>query len=203
MGQGMNVKTIIRLFFTTLIAGLSSLAGCSEPVSAPTKFDPYKSQDSAFSCTYPDGWTMEQGAHGDNSDSWAKFTKGSAEIRVRADVGGSLMGDIAKASAFGSSKLGEQNALATVHSDQKPLIAQEYSSYKEAAARTIKTPSFAIGRQSDFTADTFLGTHLQGIRTTFMAPNRRVSIVCTCASDNWKALEPAFRKVVEGVRAGN
>src|SRR5262245_50853287 len=83
------------LFGGTLVAAcalilLSQLTGCSpERAVAPTAFVSFSDKEGAFTCKYPEGWEKESGGRSDYS--WAKFTKGSAQIMISADVTGSLL----------------------------------------------------------------------------------------------------------------
>jgi hypothetical protein len=181
-----------------LAASIGLIAGCGEQVPAPTKFSEYTSKDAAFSCVYPADWEMEQGARSDNSYSWARFTKGSAKIKISADATGSTMGDIAKAGP-GDPNAKAEMAVRSVHDYQKRSISEEYSNYKERDPAPIKNERLGDGFQSDFGADGGFGVRLRGTRTTFLTNNRRVSIMCECPLPNWKLLKPAFEKVVASV----
>jgi hypothetical protein len=176
--------------------------GCGEQVPAPTMFAGYTAKDGAFTCTYPADWEVEQGARTDNTLSWVKFTKGPAQIKITADVGGSLVGDIAKAGG-GKPDEKEANAVASAHDLQKPSIAADYTDYKEHQTSPIKNPSLGAGVQSDFAAAGGFGVRLRGTRTTFLSNNRRISVLCQCPLPTWRVLKPAFDKVIESVRLGN
>ncbi|HEV3121803.1 MAG TPA: hypothetical protein VGY53_07870 [Isosphaeraceae bacterium] len=180
---------------------MALITGCTEQVAAPTKFADYAAKDGAFSCIYPADWTKEEGARADNSYSWVKFTKGSAQIKISADAGGSVLGDIEKAGP-GNADEKEENTVARVHETQERSTAEEYTSYREKTPRPVKNTSLGPGAQSDFTADGGFGIRLRGTRTTFLANNRRISILCQSPLPNWRVLKPAFDKVIDSVHSG-
>lgn len=185
-----------------VVVGVLGSGGCGGSVAAPKKFTKYSAKDGAFSCMAPFGWEKEEGARSDNMYSWVRFTKGSAKIQIRADVGGSLISDIARAGQHGDE--GENRALIATHDDDrhKKMVAEEYSDYKEKASKKITT-AMGEGRQSDFIASGGFGSTLRGTRSTVLTNQRRIEIICECADSNYKALRPAFSKVIKSVKYGN
>lgn len=196
-------RTRVSLFVAgALVVGVLAGGGCGGAVAAPKKFKKYTAKDGAFSCLAPSGWEKEEGARADNMYSWVRFTKGSAKIQVRADVGGSLVSDIAKAGQQGDE--GEDRALKAVHDDErhKKMVAEDYSDYKEKPSKKIKT-AMGEGRQSEFIASGGIGSTLRGTRSTVLTNQRRIEIICECAESNYKTLRPAFSKVIASVKYGN
>jgi len=185
-----------------VLFGLLDVAGCGGAVPAPTAFVPYNSPDGRFACDYPKGW--EATGSGDKTDapySWAKFSMGNAEIKVDADFAGSLFGDIAKAS--GSMGGGNAEApTAKVHPLGVRHMKEEYSNYQEREAKAFQSKGIGEGRRSIFIADQTLGGKIFGYRATLLTGDRRITVVCSCPATNWKALKPAFEKVIESLRLG-
>jgi hypothetical protein len=185
------------------VVGLLLFSGCGESVSAPTSFASYTSTDGRFSCDYPQGWQAEGG--GSTDYSWAKFTKGGVEIRIDADIAGSLFGDIAKSSSAmmgGTPDESSENApVAQVHEQGLKRMKNDYTNYQEREPKVVKA-DVGVGRRSTFIADQTLGGKLYGYRATFLGNDRRLTVLCTCPATNWQALKPAFEKVVASLRYG-
>jgi len=183
--------------YTGILAVLVTMSGCSSKVPAPKSFKKFNATDGSFSCLYPADWEVEGGAAKDNSFGWGRFTMGSAQIKVSADLAGSLMGDIAKA---GQSTLGEaaESPVASVHNFGRKKMNDDFDDYKEKKAKVI-TAELGEGRQSDFTAAGSLGAKIRGSRTTLLSNDRLIKIICQCPQSEWKTLKPAFEKVVKSV----
>jgi hypothetical protein len=189
-----RVSATIALLFSVL-----AIAGCGGAVPAPKAFVAYHSADGRFSCDYPKGWEVEKGAgKPDAPYSYAKFTMGNAEIRVDADFAGSLFGDMAKAAGAMS---GDPEApAARVHPLGERHMKEEFSNYQEKEAKAFKSKGLGEGRRSIFTADQTLGGKTYGYRATLLSGDRRITVICTCPAGNWKALKPAFEKVIDSLR---
>jgi hypothetical protein len=185
----------------SLVMGAASIAGCEGNVPAPTAFAAYHSADGRFSCDYPQGWEVEKGAgKSDAPYSYAKFRAGGAEIRVEADFAGSLFGDIAKA---GAAMSGDSEApAARVHPQGLRHMKDEFSNYQEKEAKPFQSKGMGEGRRSMFSADQSLGGKIFGYRATLLTGDRRITVVCTCPSSNWKSLKPAFETVMSSLRQG-
>ncbi len=185
-----------------VLFGLLGVAGCGGAVPAPTAFVPYDSPDGRFSCDYPKGWEVQIGAgKPDAPYSFAKFTKGNAEIRVDADFAGSLFGDMARASGAMAGANAEAPA-AKVHPMGVKHMKDEYTNYQEREAKAFQSKGMNEGRRSIFIADQTLGGKTYGYRATLLTGDRRITVVCSCPATNWKALKPAFEKVIESLRMG-
>jgi hypothetical protein len=185
-----------------VLFGLVGIPGCGGMVPAPTAFVVYKSPDGRFTCDYPKGW--EASGSGDKQDapySWAKFTKGNAEIKVEADFAGSLFGDMAKAA--GAAMGGDAEApAARVHPLGMQHMKEEYNHYEERQPKAFTSKGIGEGRRSVFTADQTLGGKIFGYRATLLSGDRRITVVCTCPATNWQALKAGFERVIESLRLG-
>jgi len=180
---------------------LLGVPGCGGAVPAPTAFVAYNSPDGRFSCDYPKGWEATGGGKVDMPYSYAKFTMGNAEIRVEADFAGSLFGDIAKASGAMAGADAEA-PVARVHPMGMRHMKDEYSNYEEREAKAFQSKGIGEGRRSIFLADQALGGKVFGYRATLLSGDRRITVVCSCPATNWKALKPAFEKVIVSLRLG-
>lgn len=187
-----------RLILGGLLVTFGTLPGCGSAVPAPTKFVAYQSPDGRWSCERPDGWEADGGGKPDSPNSWAKFTKGNAEIKIDADLAGSLFGDIAKSGGnFG----GEQEPpVAKVHPMGEKHMKEEYSNYTEREAKAFQSKGIGEGRRSTFIADQSLGGKVYGYRATLLAGDRRITVVCTCPATNWQTLKPAFERVITSLK---
>ena len=178
---------------------LLSAAGCGGNVPAPTAYVPCLDPGGQFACDVPKGWEVEAGGRPDSPSSFAKITQGNAKISVITDLGGSLIGDMAKAS--GNMLGGEaQHPSFKVHEMGLRRMKQEYTNYQEREPIPVKSTGLGEGRRSTFIADGGLGGKIYGYRATFLGGDRRIEVICTCPATNWKALKPAFEKVILSLR---
>jgi hypothetical protein len=181
--------------------GLLALSGCGGAVAAPKTFVAYHSPSGRFSCDYPTGWEADGAGKPESPNSWAKFTKGHAEIRVEADLAGSLFGDMAKSSGstFGAD---DEPPVARIHPMGERQMKEDYSKYTEREPKVFQSKGIGEGRRSTFIADQSLGGKVYGYRATLLAHDRRITVVCTCPATNWQALKPAFETVIASLRQG-
>lgn len=176
-------------------------SGCGGAVPAPKSFAAYHSPSGRFSCDYPQGWEVAGAGKPESPNAWAKFTKGNAEIRVEADLAGSLFGDMAKSSAstFGGE---EEPPVARIHPMGERQMKEDYTNYTEREPKPFQSKGIGEGRRSTFIADQTLGGKIYGYRATLLANDRRITVICTCPATNWKVLKPAFETIVASVRQG-
>lgn len=183
------------------LVGLLAISGCGGAVPAPAAFTAYNDTGGRFTCDAPKGWEVTGGGKPDSPNSWAKFTSGNAEIRVEADLAGSLFGDMAKASG---SMLGNdaEPPVAKIHPMGERHMKEEYTNYKEREAKAFQSRGLGEGRRSTFIADQSLGGKVYGYRATLLSGDRRITVICTCPATNWQVLKPAFEKVITSLRVG-
>ena len=184
-----------------LILSLLAISGCGAAVPAPKAFVAYHSPSGRFSCDYPKGWQADGAGKPESPNAWAKFTMGHAEIRVEADLAGSLFGDMAKSSGstFG---VEEEPPVARIHPMGERQMKEDFTNYTEREPKPFQSKGIGEGRRSTFIADQTLGGKVYGYRATLLAHDRRITVVCTCPATNWKTLKPAFETVVASVRQG-
>jgi hypothetical protein len=192
-----SIRCVQSFAILCLGAAFTLLAGCGGgPVPAPTAYKPFDWKDGGWGCEVPEGWDAQ--ASGKKNSS-AKFTKGSAKISLRTDVSGSLMADMGSG---GYNKLGppsdEDFPVHKAHLMGKDAAAQEFGDYKEEGEITKFSNAIGgEGRKSEFTASAGLSGAVKGYRATFLSRDRRFQVFCTCRESDWKALKPAFEKVLE------
>jgi hypothetical protein len=187
----------------TVCLSLAMLAfsGCGEAVPAPKEFVTYHSTDGRFDCDCPVGWETDGGGKPESPNCWAKFTKGSAEVDVNADLAGSLFGDIAKAGGAGLGGDAEP-PVARVHPMGVRQMKEDYTNYQERDAVKFQSKGLGEGRRSIFIADQTLGGKIYGYRATLLSGDRRISVICKCPATNWKELKPAFERITASLRQG-
>ena len=183
---------------------VATLLGCgAPPATAPTAFQSYTSKDYTFQCDYPEGWEASGGG-GKRSPVWATFKSGSAEIRIRGDVSGSLLADAA--GGRHADAAAEVPELAPVHQIHdglgKETAMQDYSGYSEVAGPDEIDVRLGPARRSEFTATTTFGSGLHGYRVTALGHDKRVVVYCVCAESDWTTLKPAFDQVISSLKRG-
>lgn len=180
------------------VVALLAAAGCNGNVPAPTA---YNDTGGRFTVDYPKGWQADGGGKPDSPNSWAKFTQGNAEIRVDADLAGSLFGDMAKASGgmFGNDA---EPPVAKIHPMGVRHMKEEYGTYDEREPKPFQSKGLGEGRRSTFIASGQLGGKVYGYRATLLSGDRRITVLCSCPATNWQTLKPAFETVINSLRVG-
>lgn len=188
------MRSSVRLFVLATAVGL---AGCSQAVPAPKSYKDFSAKDGTFSCSAPADWDVEGGDGTRTEYSMTKFTKGAAEIRVEADLAGSLHADMAKAAGdrFGDS----EPPVARVHPMKIRSLEEEFTNYKEREAKAFQSKGLGEGRKAIFIADGGMVGKIYGYHATLLTGDKRLTILCTCPATNWKVLRPAFDKVLASV----
>jgi hypothetical protein len=135
--------------------------------------------------------------------SRASFRSGTAKIEVVADLKGSLMGDIAKASGsmlagLAHDAAGIESPVGIVHDFERNRIMAERPNYEELLGQVIHS-RMGEGRESEFTEPGLLGRKTKGYRVTFLSNDRRITVTCQCAEADWETLQPAFHQVIDSV----
>jgi hypothetical protein len=180
----------------TLVILVIGIAGCGGDVPPVTGYTNFVAKDASFSIEHPTGWTAEGGARPDNTFGWGEFKSGPAKIRVTADIKGSLMGDLAGAGrgGFGGGDPDpELEPVAIVHSEGKQQYSADFSGYEEGPPEIVRS-KMGTGRVSTFAAS---GKSILGFRGTFLAKNRRITIICQCPKRLWVQLKPVFVHVIQ------
>lgn len=196
-------RTVYRLCGLLLIVGSASLqVGCSGSVVVPTGYGEYNARDGTFACASPDGWSAEGGGKG--GPQWATFTSGPAEIRINADLAGSLLGSIASSAtpdAMEEASI-EFEPVHKVHELGKEDAERKYAGYTELGSPEALQVGLGPARRSEFTASSTFGTGLHGYRVTVLGHDKRVVVFAICPEADWKALQPAFDTVLASLKRG-
>ncbi len=171
------------------------IAGCGGDVPAPTSYASFTAKDASFSAEYPEGWATDGGSRPDNTFGWGEFKQGPAKIRITADMTGSVLGDIAGAGGMGGDMDPDEQPVARVHSDGKEKYGADFDGYEEGPPEVVRA-KLGEGRVSKFVTS---GQKIVGFRGTFLAKNRRVTVICQCPKRLWPRLEPAFVHVIQNV----
>ncbi|MDH3717711.1 MAG: hypothetical protein OES79_06265 [Planctomycetota bacterium] len=194
-----------RMLAGCLGAGIvCALAGCGQPATAPTVFTVCNSLKGTFQNEFPDGWEISQGGKTGMAPEWCKATLGSAEIKVSADLTGSLLGDISQA---GQNMLGEfapegpeDEPVAELHEMGREAIEKVLNSYQEVGGTEVISCQLGPARKSEFTAAGAFGGALHGYRVTVLGRDKRVVMICRCAESDWATLQPAFDRVLASLQ---
>jgi hypothetical protein len=195
----MNNRKVLSL--VTVVIAVIVINGCGSRAIVPASYKTYSAGNGAFKITYPAEWEAEGGDKA--GYAWVKFSSGSSQITVDANIVGSLMGDIAKSGIkiAGIQNNTEENApIASVH-EQERAGFEEDGSVKEQKAVVIET-GFGDSRKSEYTGKTTFGGVFHGYRVTALSNDKRIRVVCQCPEAEWEALKPAFDKVVVSVAQG-
>src|SRR5215207_7931583 len=109
---------------------LLMLSGCGGggPVPAPASYATHEHKDGGWASDYPEGWTAESGG---KKNSWGKFAKNSAQIKLATDLTGSLMGDMASIGQKDGPATPEDYPVHKIHVADEQEVAKDYSDYKE------------------------------------------------------------------------
>jgi hypothetical protein len=185
------------LILTGVWAGCWLIAGCGEAVTAPKSYSEFSSKDGAFTCKYPAGWEVEGGGGTRGEYSQTKFIKGPAEIRIEADLAGSLMAGPSQAddAPYGS----DMKPVARVHEMKQKSMKDEFNDYKERDPKPFMSKGTGEGRKSIFTAAGSFGGKIYGYRATLLTNDKRLTIVCQCPARDWRTLRKAFDTVIASI----
>jgi hypothetical protein len=172
-------------------------------VKVPTAYGEYNARDGTFACAEPEGWDCDGGGKG--GPQWATFKSGPAEIRINADLAGSLMGSIAGSATPDDLEQAaiEFEPVHKIHELGKENAEENYPGYAETGKPQVLDVSLGPARQSEFTASSAFGTGLHGYRVTVLGHDKRVVVFAVCPEDDWQALRPAFDKVIGSLVRGN
>ena len=199
----MRIRTPLTRRFALsgpLVILAATLGGCGGSVPAPTAFVPFLDKGGQFVVDAPKGWEVDAGGKLDSPNSFAKFNQGQAQISVMSDLAGSLYGDMVKGSGGGGLGAQPEHPSARVHELGLRRMKQDFTNYQERDPVVVQSAGLGEGRRATFIADQSLGGKVYGYRATFLGGDRRIEVLCTCPATNWKALKPAFEKVIAGIR---
>lgn len=227
MGEGKSgnpwqLAAILTLVCLGVLGGGGTyivMAARPERVTAPKQLKPFTAKDKSFTCVYPDGWKVRDGA-GQSIHSYAYFSQGGARIRVTTDLAGSLMGDISKSptdmgldAVPGAGDLGkvakelnkppvEKLHVADAEEVELILAEQGYGEFKDGKMLAYQGRA-GDSRVSEFTADGGLfGGKIRGFRTTSLGTERRIRVITYSLEEDWSKVKSPFQKVIASVTPG-
>lgn len=178
------------------------VSGCGSP-TVPDSYEDYNSNKGVFQCKAPAGW--ETAGAGRDTYISAKFSSAGAEIKISADLTGSLMGDIASSQnqmlGLEPAEAEELSPIAQVHEHSKQQLEQTVGEYEEVATETIES-GFGEGRRTEFTSSTTFGAGVHGYMATFLGHDRRIMAVCQSPEKHWESLRPVFEEVIASLAPG-
>ncbi len=189
------------------VSAISTVAGCSGSIEAPTAYANYNADDKSFQVEYPEGWDVVGG--GNVSFHSAKFSRGPAVLRVKSDFTGSVLGDIANLGGGVLDNAGpvdpelafELAPVNPVHNFAKESMPEEIKNFKEVETTAVQS-GFGEGRRTEFTGSSLFGGKIHGYWTTYLSGDRRIQVICQAPEKHWKTIQPAFDKAITGVRHG-
>jgi len=191
-----------RKMFVCVAAVGSALvmSGCGGRAVIPTSYNTYNAKDGSFKLEHPAGWAMEDG--GKSGYAWVKFTSGSAEISVDANVVGSLIADIAKGHGRTTGPQDDPALapVAAVHEYERKAF-EEDGTVKEQNPVPVLT-GMSDARKSEYTGKRTFGGAIHGCRVTALSATKRIRVVCQCSEAQWEALKPAFDKAIVSLAMG-
>jgi hypothetical protein len=189
------------LFASAALFVLPLFHGCGHEgpsVTAPSSYETYVSKDKMFKIDYPASWDLKDGLT-ETGRAWVKFTSGSAEISVSADVAGSLLADmtLSENQIQGGKPDKDREPIAVVHNDASGAFEDRLG--VEEDEPTVVKSGMGEGRKSEFEGEKSFGSPIHGYRATFLSLKRCIQVVCRCSEADWETLKPAFEKVIASV----
>lgn len=187
-----------------LFAGVALVfaLGCGgQSVVMPTSYALWNCKDGTFECEYPENWEAKGG--GKRGPVWAKFASGPALISVKADLVGSLMGDLVGSITQGADQLPiTLEPVHVIHVESQDAAATDFEGYTETAGPNVHDCPLGPARLSEFDYATSFGSKMCGYRATILGKDKRVTVFCTCPESDWKVLKPEFDKVLASFARG-
>lgn len=196
-----KINWTYSIFLAAAIGTVIVMSGCGGRAVVPVSYNSHKAEDGSFKIEYPAEWELESG--GRSGYTWAKFTSGSAEISIDANVVGSLMADIAsrgRPSAVVYNPDEDTAPVAVVHEKEREGF-EESAGVKEQKPSPVQT-GLIDARRSEFSGTKTFGGSIHGYRVTALSSTKRICVICQCPESEWEALKPAFDKVIASVGMG-
>ncbi len=199
----------VPLATAAALTGALLLSGCGGSVTPVTGYNNYNSRDGIVKCKYPKGW-KQNGGKAKKFHSCA-FEKGPARIRLRADIAGSAMGDVAQAAAGQMTgpdglpldpKLAEELApVAQIHEMTVEQAEIDLGEIDVGTTDTVRT-GFGDTRRSEISYSGTFGGTTRGYLVTALGRDHRFRLLCTCPEKHWATLKPAFEEVILSLGRG-
>ena len=204
---GLGVVAVVALVLIFIFK-----ASKPEVISAPTAFVTFTAPDKSFACEAPSDW-QRQGMSLHGTTGGARFEKGAAKIAILADLQGSLMGDIARATSAQSENFNgmlppgaqmpkQKPPVEALHEAGRKTTAEQFEAYEEQPAQPFNSRA-GEARFSEWTAEGGRMTgKLHGYRATLLNNDRLITVFCQAPEGSWKALQPAFSRIIGSIAPG-
>lgn len=184
-----------------------------DPVNAPTAYGAYAASDNSFTCEAPTGWHTRGMASGAIMSD-VLFEKATARISIKSDMQGSLVADTMRASSNAAQDLLDnlppgaprpaiptpRPVIESLHEWSGGNLAKKMPDFVEMPMQAF-TSRIGDARVSEWTGTDDFAVH--GYRATMLSGERRVTVFCQCRASDWKALKPAFERVIGSVAVGS
>jgi hypothetical protein len=218
--------SITGVCLVTLLGGGAFVAAGLRPatVAPPSSYTPFSAKDNAFKGQGPSGWKMVAGSGANATASFVTFKQGPGYISIDADLAGSLMGDIMKATSGaggGSDEFGggggggvpgadmipggglggtdRRPPVEKLHDMKMEAFSKKYEDYSETPMQPLQS-GLGEGRISEYTGTK---THkMKGLRVSILSTDKLVSVKCECPEPSYGLMKPAFMKVINSLQAG-
>ena len=176
----------------------------------PEAMTGYTTEDKMLEMQHPSNWKPHSNAvAGAATDLWFIPVR-NAKIYVKADLFGSLMGDIAKGPAvdLGGAEGNLPGAEAVQKKTNRPLAAvhdmkgeeykKEYRDYEESGTHDSTLGGMeALVSPFTFEVSALWGSkEMVGVRMSALANDRRISLIYYCPKDMQATLEPIYKKML-------
>lgn len=185
----------VGLALLIAIGLLGMTGGCGAKAVVPTSYEDYNCKYGNFKIQYPAEWQVQSGGKGRYAS--ARFTSGKALILVETSLSGSLFGSMAQTGMLRPDQPVQQSPVAAVEKES----FQEDQGVEEQDPTKIQT-GLGEGQKSEFHGTNAFGAETHGYRVTTFSRDYRIRVLCKCPASEWKALQPAFDKVIESVGFG-
>jgi hypothetical protein len=175
--------------------------GCGGSVAIPSSYETWNAKDGTFQIEYPDTWEAKGG--GKQGIQWARFTSGSAEIRVDVKISGSLVADIMDPTGVGVDEdtPEELAPVAMAHEMRHDEFAAKMTAYKEESPVKFEC-KLGDGRKSVFTSSQGIGKKMQGYRATVLSHDRELNLTLKGPAKMWDKLQPSFDQILGSLTHG-
>lgn len=164
----------------------------ARPVPAPTNFIEHATGDGTFKCEAPEGWNIETTPSANGVAGGSTFSSGTAKIKLKTDLAGSVMGDLLKDP--------KKTPLQILHEAGAEKMKEEFGDYDEMPSKMYQG-AFGETWYCEFTGKGgFREGAIHGYRATMMGGDKRIRIIATCRESDWETLKPAFDRVLNSMK---
>lgn len=183
VGLGLGALTVFFLIFNLTRA---------KPVPLPASYTEHATGDGTFKCEAPEGWNIETTPSANGVAGGSTFSSGTAKIKLKTDLSGSVMGDLIKDP--------KKSTLQILHEMGAEKMKGDFGDYEEMPS-TMYQGGFGETWFCEFTGTGgFREGKIHGYRATMMGGEKRIRIIATCRESDWETLKPAFDRVLNSMK---